>query len=403
MQDNQSLRIPYYRLHPGRNRFCCHGRGVFSRDMCIFTITLLLIISVTVLFFAFDCRFLTPILTPAVPILAAIQFLYVVTAFLRTAFTDPGIIPRATRPEVEWTELSISTGDVSGNDSNNKSEHDVNAVRTYPPGARTRQILIGDHLVKINYCHSCRIFRPPRASHCSSCDNCVERFDHHCPWIGNCVGQRNYRYFILFIYSLSIYCLYILVFSIVNLILLYEKYEDIIMAIKISPASIIDILITFSAMWTVFGLSGYHTSLVCRGFSTHEDIRHFPRIVKQAGHKNPYSHKNMFYNYVYTLCGPQMPSLLRGWRKVGEDAWPVGAKELDSSSNEHIRDSTDNPSNVSSVISKHNPPIPLPIDMLNNRNAFHYNSSYDWSPYLSESPQIPIIRQDEVSRPDIVR
>ncbi|CAH8606662.1 unnamed protein product [Schistosoma bovis] len=361
MQDNQSLRIPYYRLHPGRNRFCCHGRGVFSRDMF------------TVLFFAFDCRFLTPILTPAVPILAAIQFLYVVTAFLRTAFTDPGIIPRATRPEVEWTELSISTGDVSGNDSNNKSEHDVNAVRTYPPGARTRQILIGDHLVKINYCHSCRIFRPPRASHCSSCDNCVERFDHHCPWIGNCVGQRNYRYFILFIYSLSIYCLYILVFSIVNLILLYEKYEDIIMAIKISPASIIDILITFSAMWTVFGLSGYHTSLVCRGFSTHEDIRHFPRIVKQAGHKNPYSHKNMFYNYVYTLCGPQMPSLLRGWRKVGEDAWPVGAKELDSSSNEHIRDSTDNPSNVSSVISKHNPPIPLPIDMLNAPS--HCNSN----------------------------
>ncbi|CAH8612417.1 unnamed protein product [Schistosoma margrebowiei] len=178
MQDNQSLRIPYYRLHPGRNRFCCHGRGVFSRDMCIFTITLLLITSVTVLFFAFDCRFLTPILTPAVPILAAIQFLYVVTAFLRTAFTDPGIIPRATRPEVEWTELSISTGDVPVNDSNNKSEHNVNAVRTYPPGARTRQILIGDHLVKINYCHSCRIFRPPRASHCSSCDNCVVITDY---------------------------------------------------------------------------------------------------------------------------------------------------------------------------------------------------------------------------------
>ncbi|CAH8634976.1 unnamed protein product [Schistosoma rodhaini] len=164
-----------------------------------------------------------------------------------------------------------------------------------------------------------------------------------------------------------------------------------------SSYTIIDILITFSAMWTVFGLSGYHTSLMCRGFSTHEDIRHFPRIVKQAGHKNPYSHKNMFYNYVYTLWGPQMPSLLRGWRKVGEDAWPVGAKELDSSSNGHIRDSTDNPSNVSSVISKHNPPIPLPIDMLNNRNAFHYNSSYDRSPYVSESPQIPIIRQDELS------
>ncbi|KAA3671123.1 uncharacterized protein DEA37_0009322, partial [Paragonimus westermani] len=103
----EAASVPYYRVHPGKNRFCCRGRGVHSHEMCVFYLSLFLLVGVTALFFIFEARLLTPRLTPAVPVFAAFLFFYVLATFFRTAFTDPGIIPRATTAEAEWIKISI--------------------------------------------------------------------------------------------------------------------------------------------------------------------------------------------------------------------------------------------------------------------------------------------------------
>jgi palmitoyltransferase len=48
-------------------------------------------------------------------------------------------------------------------------------------------------------CPECETLRTIRSRHCNVCHRCVERFDHHCPWINNCVGVRNHNWFLLYL------------------------------------------------------------------------------------------------------------------------------------------------------------------------------------------------------------
>ena len=52
-------------------------------------------------------------------------------------------------------------------------------------------------------CPDCETVRTSRSRHCAICHQCVERFDHHCPWINNCVGVNNHNYFIIYLYLQS--------------------------------------------------------------------------------------------------------------------------------------------------------------------------------------------------------
>lgn len=96
---------------------------------------------------------------------------------LITSTRDPGIVPRNSHPPEE--ELGY------------ESSASVEAGERTPSLKlpRTKEVFVNGTTVRVKYCDTCMLYRPPRTSHCSVCDNCVERFDHHCPWLGQCIGK----------------------------------------------------------------------------------------------------------------------------------------------------------------------------------------------------------------------
>ena len=112
------------------------------------------------------------------------------TMFLSTALIDPGFIPKQFHP--------FTKGPASAHTILKALEIDTRHVSPFQN--KLFYSRISNKMQRMKYCDTCNIYlglivRPPLTSHCTSCDLCVERFDHHCPWVGNCIGKRNYKHF----------------------------------------------------------------------------------------------------------------------------------------------------------------------------------------------------------------
>ncbi|OWM79361.1 hypothetical protein CDL15_Pgr003534 [Punica granatum] len=210
---------------------------------------------------------------------------------LLTSTRDPGIVPRNSRPPETEDHLD---------DENSQSEAVHNSRTRY---RRTKEVYVNGMPVQVKYCETCMLYRPPRCSHCSICDNCVERFDHHCPWVGQCIGARNYRFYFLFVLSATILCIYVFAFCWVYVVRIMHGEETTVWKALIkTPASIVLIIYSFLLVWFVGGLTVFHSCLISRNQTTYENFRAL--YERQA---NPYN-KGVIGNFKEVFLSSVPPS-----------------------------------------------------------------------------------------------
>jgi len=217
-------------------------------------------------------------------------------SFFITAYIDPGILPRNSK----WREMR----------ANNPSDENYWARRKrLEPLKKTVQL--DGVTLSLNYCDNCKIYRPLRAHHCRECDCCVENFDHHCPWTGNCIGKRNYRFFLIYVFLVEISALYGVIICIIHFVILSDNTTDPPINFYINQS--VEVRKYVSLVIGVFCLVGFlvvgslaslHIYLVSTAQTTYEYLKNKWKEIR-----NPFR-QSLFRNWMITLCPPNFPSFI---------------------------------------------------------------------------------------------
>ena len=237
-------------------------KGNLLLGPCSFRPTMLSLITISIpifLFLFFISDFLTKKISFLIPLIIVIIYIITVSLLIIVSFCDPGII------------LSFPMKKRIIEDRRESKIFQLGYIKNY------------------KYCDTCSIMRPSRSTHCGDCNNCVEKFDHHCPWIGTCVGKRNYKYFYFFLFILNflicliiIFCIYYLIKRITEIVKENNHLEENEKIKNIASYSLTEVImslyiIIYEGLVMIFvtGLFIYHTKLVLKNMTTKEDIKKF--------------------------------------------------------------------------------------------------------------------------------
>ncbi|XP_010550494.1 PREDICTED: protein S-acyltransferase 10 [Tarenaya hassleriana] len=158
----------------------------------------------------------------------------------------------------------------------------------YPPGTSVRNLT----------CCYCHVEQPPRAKHCHDCDRCVLQFDHHCVWLGTCIGQGNHCKFWWYICEETALCIW-------TFILYIEYLKDNISRVWWKDAIIILLLVILAiSLIFVLLLLLFHSYLILTNQTTYELVRRrrIPYLRNIPERVHPFSRgiRTNLYNF---CCG----------------------------------------------------------------------------------------------------
>lgn len=206
---------------------------------------------------------------------------FAILFYFITSFMDPGYVPQPKNNAI------LSPQD------NEDDEHRESSVFIAEEDLKledwNKNIVIDPDNAPANFCWRCKFVRPLRSKHCYDCDRCVAKFDHHCPMVGNCVGGRNHRYFLLFMMAQTIvvvWAFYMSLNTLFKMDLLYSYRNSSFVDQDTESRSvagwifrILFFICMFFALFVVVGLSGFHCYLASTNQTTYEMIK--PQVAEK--------------------------------------------------------------------------------------------------------------------------
>ncbi|KAG9056748.1 Eukaryotic peptide chain release factor GTP-binding subunit [Serendipita sp. 407] len=290
--------------HPSQNTFFLGGRLLTGGDSPLaFLFSISVVLAIGGVWFGTTAVWWWKHESPAVALVGAYMCLLTISSMMATALRDPGILPR----DLDIDPPYPSTPPIEGG----------------PKVPLPRDLRVRSGAVRVKYCTTCKIYRPPRSSHCKLCDNCVEGCDHHCPWVNNCVGRRNYTAFFTFLFFANLTLLLVIVTSALHIWLLIRRHmvSTFPAALKEGRGSVAAFVMSVLVLGPVFALFAYHVRLMLLNITTIEQVRNQAHrsLIPGPLPANPFTLNRWYRNLGHLMCRPVTLSYIEATELIKHD------------------------------------------------------------------------------------